>query len=198
LTSIKIAIILVTTLALIGAALFLTRDHGAFLPSMDTMERSLETDRHERLLTRIAESDAVISDFTTDGCSGGLSKGWEQFTVKFPEFAAQHGDLPPWQECCITHDMQYHAGSLGALSANKSFDQRKAADVALKACVIDTGMKRLAAAEEIYGLTKAEVEDIYEIISELMYRAVRVGGMPCTTQAWRWGYGWPPCREVTD
>ncbi len=59
-------------------------------------------------------------------------------------------------------------------------------------------MQRSSAIEEIYGLSETEVRNVYEVISELMYRAVRVGGIPCTTQPWRWGYGWPPCREVTD
>lgn len=197
-TSIRTATILVITLALIGGALFLTRNHDVPLLSMDTVERELETDSHERLLTHISESDAVLSDFETDGCSGGLSKGWEQFAITFPEFAEQHGDLPPWQECCVTHDMQYHVGGMGTLSANESFDQRKAADLALKACVMETGMKRSAVIQDIYGLTEVEVEDTYKVISELMYRAVRVGGMPCTTQAWRWGYGWPLCEEAVN
>jgi hypothetical protein len=198
LIGIKTATILAITLALIGAALFLTRDYAEPLTSIEAVERSLETDSHERLLDRIAVSDTVMSDFKTDGCSGGLSKGWEQFAIKYPEFAAQHGALPPWQECCVAHDMQYHTGGMGSLSANESFDRRKEADLALKACVVDTVSRRSAELQDIYGLNEVEVRDLYEVVSELMYRGVRIGGIPCTNQPWRWGYGWPGCREVVN
>ena len=35
--------------------------------------------------------------------------------------------------------------------------------------------------------------DLYAAIAELMYRAVRIGGIPCSGLPWRWGYGWPEC-----
>ena len=194
-TRFKIAILLFIILSVTGGVSFSTQDYGAPNATMDAVERSLETSRHERLLARIAENDTAISDFTTDGCSGGLSIGWEEFAARFPEFAARHGELPPWQECCVIHDRQYHAGSAGTLSASESFERRKQADLELKTCVVDIGVQRSAALQDIYGLTEAQVRDFYEAISELMYRAVRVGGIPCTDQPWRWGYGWPRCRH---
>lgn len=194
-TRFRIAIIFLIILSVTGTVLFITQDYGDPDPTMDAVERSLETGRHERLLARIAESDAVMSGFTTDGCSGGLSIGWEQFAARFPEFAVRHGALPPWQACCVIHDRQYHAGSAGTSSASESFERRKQADLDLKACVVDTGVRRSAALQELYGLTETQVRDFYEAISELMYRAVRVGGIPCTDQPWRWGYGWPRCRQ---
>ena len=30
-------------------------------------------------------------------------------------------------------------------------------------------------------------------IADLMYRAVRIGGVPCTGLPWPWDYGWPEC-----
>jgi len=39
-----------------------------------------------------------------------------------------------------------------------------------------------------------QVMSLYESIAESMYTAVRLGGMPCTGLAWRWGYGWPACN----
>lgn len=194
-TSFKIVIIFLIILSVTGTVLFITQDYGDPHPTMDAVERGLETGRHERLLASIAESDAVMSDFTTDGCSGGLSIGWEQFAARFPEFAARHGALPPWQECCVIHDRHYHAGSAGTLSASESFERRKQADLDLKACVVDTGVQRSTVLQDIYGLTEIQVRDFYEAISELMYRAVRVGGIPCTDQPWRWGYGWPRCHK---
>ena len=96
------------------------------------------------------------------------------------------------------HDRQYHAGSTGTLSASESFEKRKQADLDLKYCVIETGLQRSAVLQEMYDLTESQVRDIYSAISELMYRAVRVGGVPCTDQPWRWGYGWPECRPKAE
>ena len=174
-------------------------DHGQTAsPTVDAMERSLETSRHEQLLARITKNDTVMNKFTTDGCSGGLSAGWEQMAARFPEFAVQYGTLPPWQECCVIHDQKYHVGGAGGLSATESFEQRKAADLALKACVVKTGMQRSDILRDIHGLSENEVSNLYEIVSELMYRAVRVGGIPCTDLPWRWGYGWPLCSQSSD
>ncbi len=194
-TRFKIVILLLLILIVTGGVLFFTQDYGAPDPTMDAVERSLETSRHERLLARIAENDAVISGFTTDGCSGGLSNAWEQFSARFPELEVRHGELPPWQECCVTHDRHYHTGGAGTLSASESFERRKQADLDLKTCVVDTGVRRSAAFQDIYGLTEAQVRGLYEVVSETMYRAVRLGGIPCTSQPWRWGYGWPQCRQ---
>ena len=163
-------------------------------PTMDAMERKLEMYRHESLLRRIAENETSLSHFTTDGCSGGLSTGWEKLSDRFPRFAERHGKQAPWQTCCVAHDREYHTGSAGAVTAGKSFDRRKAADYGLKACIVEVGLQRSAVLQEEYGLSEAEVRVLYEAISQLMYRAVRLGGIPCTNKPWRWGYGWPQCR----
>ena len=192
-----------TTRFSIGILFFLTlgatsgvlaQDPAAPSPTMDAIERQLEMRRHQRLLTRIVENDAAMNAFTTDGCSGGLSSGWEQFSARFPELAVQHGELPPWQECCVTHDRYYHAGGAGSLSASESFERRKEADLELKACVVETGVQRSADLQDLYEMTEAQVTGLYEAVSELMYRFVRLGGIPCTDLSWRWGYGWPRCR----
>jgi hypothetical protein len=163
-------------------------------PAVDALERQLELGRHERLMARIAEGDTTMNDFVTDGCSGGLSTGWDQIAARFPEFAARHGQEPPWQACCVVHDRHYHAGGADGTSAEESFEQRKGADLALKTCVVEAGVERSDELREIYGLTEGQVSGLYAAIAELMYRAVRLGGIPCTNRPWRWGYGWPPCR----
>ena len=168
------------------------QDAPAVDPTMDAIERQLEVGRHEPLLARIAESS--LTEFSTDGCSGGLSAGWEQIASRFPEFAANHGEEPPWQACCISHDRAYHRGGADSVSAEQSFEQRRAADLELEACVVDTGVGRSGELAEIYGLTQEQIRGLYLAISELMYRAVRLGGIPCTNLPWRWGYGWPLCR----
>jgi hypothetical protein len=162
-------------------------------PTVDAIERQLELGRHTRLLARIADGDARLTAFTTDGCSGGLSASWAGFAAEFPAFAERHGDEPPWQSCCVEHDRRYHAGGARSRSAADSFEQRKAADLALVACVVATGAERSADLRALYPLSEAQVAGLYQSIAELVYRAVRLGGLPCTTEPWRWGYGWPPC-----
>ncbi len=163
-------------------------------PAVDAIEQTLETGRHQKLLERIAESDTTMTDFVTDGCSGGLSAGWEYLSGLFPEMAEKHGELPPWQDCCIEHDIKYHAGGAESVSALMSFEQRKQADLGLLSCVADTGAGRSVELQKEYGLSESQVRTIYQSIAELMYRAVRLGGIPCTNQPWRWGYGWPRCQ----
>lgn len=166
-------------------------------PTMDALERQLEASRHQHLLIDISQKKTPLNAFTTDGCSGGLSAGWELVTKQFPDVGVRHGKLPPWQECCVVHDRAYHAGGAGASSPIESFEMRKQADLKLKACVVDAGIKRSAPLKEFYGLSDNQVDTLYQAISELMYRAVRIGGMPCTQEPWRWGYGWPPCTKVS-
>ena len=162
-------------------------------PTIDSIERKLETERHERHLNRISEEDTAMNAFTTDGCSGGLSLAWERLSDQFPEFAVRHENRPPWEECCVVHDRQYHAGAATAQTAAESFDQRKDADLQLKACVVKTGYERSSELRKAYGLSDSQIEVLYQAIAELMYRSVRLGGIPCTDQPWRWGYGWPEC-----
>jgi len=186
--------VLATIIVLMAADVSVGQSDDEPDPTIDSIERTLETERHERLLSRISEDDATMNAFTTDGCSGGLSLSWEQLSEQFPEFAADHGTRPPWEECCVVHDGQYHAGGATALSAAESFDQRKNSDLQLEACVIETGIERSSELRSIYGLSEQQIEALYQAIAELMYRAIRLGGIPCTSQPWRWGYGWPECR----
>jgi len=160
---------------------------------MDAVERELELSRHRDLLERIAESADQLSEFSTDGCSGGLTAAWTQFSESYPEFAEIHGGQPPWQGCCVTHDQAYHLGAADAESVDESFLLRRDADLALRACVIETGMERSGILQRLYDLTDEQVWTLYESIGDLMYRAVRLGGVPCSPAPWRWGYGWPEC-----
>ena len=61
-------------------------------------------------------------------------------------------------------------------------------------CVVDVGLSRTPELSVQYGLTIEEVGQIYRVIGDLMYRAVRIGGVPCSGLPWRWGYGWPECK----
>jgi hypothetical protein len=162
--------------------------------TVDAIERQLEVTRHEKLLARIAKHDTTMTGFWTDGCSGGLSAGWEYLSEQFPDLKARHGEHPPWESCCEIHDVAYHEGGLSSESAVDSFDQRKAADLDLLSCVTKTAAQRSDELNDLYNLSASQVALVYKSIAELMYRAVRLGGIPCTNQPWRWGYGWPSCE----
>jgi hypothetical protein len=110
-----------------------------------------------------------------------------------PAFRAIHDDHPPWESCCIAHDRAYHTGGLEEPSAQASFDARLRADQVLRACVIETAPNRAPALAAHYGLRHEQVEQLYVLIADLMYRSVRLGGGPCTGLPWRWGYGLPDC-----
>ena len=162
--------------------------------NIDDIEYQLEIDKHQQLLSSIANSDIAINEFTTDGCSGGLTIGWQKLGQQFPVLALQHGDIPPWQTCCIIHDQKYHGGSVLFSSVDDSFNARKQADLELKQCVLNTGLERMSYLRKTYDLTENKVSAGYQLISELMYLAVRLGGVPCSNHPWRWGYGWPLCQ----
>ena len=66
-----------------------------------------------------------------------------------------------WAACCIEHDIAYWCGGTSA--------DREKADRALAECV---------------GETQSDV------LGELMYLGVRVGGMPWQPFPFRWAYGW--------
>jgi len=158
--------------------------------SVDLLERQLEMRHHEDLLRRIARTGSTLAPFTTDGCSGGLSVGWSYLTEQVAALKQSFGVRPPWEHCCVDHDRLYHAAVPADTAAADSFQARKQADLALLACVESTA----PATSGIDDALSAEaLQTLYNSVAELMYRAVRVGGMPCSGLPWRWGYGWPEC-----
>lgn len=165
------------------------------MTSIDALERQLEMGRHQQLVAGNSRPESQLAVFTTDGCSGGLSVGWEYLAARIRSFQTTLGAQPPWESCCITHDHAYHSGGMRGATANESFEARKQADLALKACVMENGEQRALELSATYHLSVREVELLYTAISNLMYRAVRIGGIPCTTLPWRWGYGWPKCED---
>ena len=161
---------------------------------IDQLERRMEVRHHEDLLARMAAPGSTLAAFTTDGCSGGLSVGWEYLADRIETIQKQHGIRPPWEPCCIEHDRHYHAGPGNGSTAEESFEARKQADLALQACVIETGHTRATELSVEYDVSPGTVDTLYAVIAELMYRAVRLGGVPCSGLPWRWGYGWPECE----
>lgn len=162
--------------------------------SIDVLERQLEIDRHERLVSLKSDQASTLADFATDGCSGGLTIGWEYLAGKIASFQEQHGTQPAWEDCCIAHDRRYHTGGPGKVTASESFRLRREADLELQACVVETGAQRAPVLSKEYGLSVDQIAVLYDAVAELMYRAVRIGGVPCSGLPWRWGYGWPMCH----
>lgn len=171
-----------------SAGLGIAQDDGLILPAM---ERELEEWRHVQLarIQRAGEQQEFISD----GCSGGLSDGWRLIAQRMPAFAEKFGDKPPYEACCIEHDRAYWQGD-----TVEGFDKRLAADLALRDCVNQYGKMHSHEYAERLGLSEATIEANFTLSAGLMFRAVRVGGVPCTGLPWRWGYGWPPCADVRD
>jgi len=161
--------------------------------AVDRLERQLELQHHRDLLERMAVPDSTLAPFTTDGCSGGLSIGWEYLAANVEGVRNYHGTRPPWEACCVTHDRFYHVGAAIDATAEESFTARKQADLTLLACVVETGDTRVAELTIEYDISPETVHSLYVAIAELMYRAVRIGGIPCSGLPWRWGYGWPGC-----
>ena len=58
-----------------------------------------------------------LTEFETDGCSGGLSWAWKKL----------FDEKTPWEGCCETHDVSYHKGG--------GKEERLVAYQALRQCV---------------------------------------------------------------
>ena len=152
------------------------------------MSRELEEWNIKRLSAVQSDPKSNLREFETDGCSGGLSDAWLGFGKILPQFQQHFGNRPPWELCCVNHDRAYWQGV-----TENGFSKRLQADQELKQCVYDYGTensKRLAAK---FNLSEDKIVSQFKLTSILMYRAVRLGGKPCSYLPWRWGYGWPHC-----
>lgn len=163
---------------------------GSQQDGLEQRERKLELPRYQLLARVQADQHNHLASFTTDGCSGGLSEGWRFLARAIPAFKQIFGNRPPYESCCVVHDRAYWRGE-----TEQGFDKRQQADAALQQCVIDFGKTHKTQFAHQFHLSPAIIEHNFHIIAGLMYRAVRVGGMPCTGLPWRWGYGWPQCAE---
>jgi hypothetical protein len=156
------------------------------------LQQTFELPAHRGLMDKIESVGGALAPFTTDGCSGGLSSTWSVVADIFPGFAEAHEGLPPWEDCCVAHDRQYHhAGA--ASTPESSFGARLEADETLRACVVSGGAARLSDLATRYEVTEDQVRLAYNAIGDAMFNAVRFGGAPCSGLSWRWGYGYPNC-----
>lgn len=157
--------------------------------------KTAEMPGHRALMQGVQDPETPLAPFTTDGCSGGMSAGWALVAEQFPDLAQDGETTLPWTQCCVTHDQSYHNAG-GAQDAEASFAARLAADTALRDCVIATGQAEQAATMDRLDLTAEQVDRGYRLLALSMYRAVRLGGGPCSGLPWRWGYGYPQCWNL--
>lgn len=155
-------------------------------------QRNIELKAHHEFIQSLRKNSSRLGAFSTDGCSGGLSRAWWALSDRFPAFAKTHEKAPPWETCCLNHDRSYHSAG-GATEAHESFALRLSADQALRTCILGTGRRRSADLSATFGLSEDQIRSAYEAIASAMFDAVRIGGLPCTGLPWRWGYGYPPC-----
>jgi len=99
-------------------------------------------------LCRHCAAATELNGFWSDGCT------------LFPNGTLQDRTL--WCDCCFNHDIAYWRGG--------SEQERKAADQALRACVLARTRNRA--------------------LAETMFSGVRLGGSPAFPTWYRWGYGW--------
>jgi len=144
-------------------------------------------------LAQTRDNTEAITPFTTDGCSGGLSAGWQLLANSSQTFKNRYGEHPPWEACCVAHDRTYWRGE-----TERGYHLRQQADAKLRACVIEEGKKQAPELAPVFETTPAEIEKKFNQAAELMYISVRLGGGPCSGLPWRWGYGWPQCGFSAD
>ncbi len=148
--------------------------------------REFEELRLKQLQT-VRNSSNLIA-FSTDGCSGFQSQNWSALAKALPGFEKQFGDKPPWENCCVSHDKAYWQGDVV-----DGYTKRKKADQVLRQCIADTGTRLTPQLSTKYKVSKEKLSQSFSVTAELMYRAVRLGGLPCSMLPWRWGYGWDNC-----
>ena len=150
----------------------------------------------QALMERLARQQrpgVKIEPFRSDGCSGGMSAAWPQLGNLYAPLALQIGNKPPWEHCCVEHDRHYWRGP-----GRNGYQLRLQADRELRQCVLRTGQRQQLRWAQQLDITPAEVIDIFTLSADMMFRAVRIGGGPCTGLPWRWGHGWPECNPVRE
>jgi len=137
-----------------------------------------------------AKEHYPIDAFISDGCSGSASRGWsvavEELSKISSEFGGLYADTKtiPFEYACITHDKSYHTGEGG-------YAGRLLADHTLRSDIISYGIANTKKIKERTGLrTDEEAMFLYEVVAETVYRAVRLGGTPCTGTPYAWGFGY--------
>ncbi len=156
--------------------------------AQDGFEKLREFEELRLRQLKTVQSNSKIKAFITDGCSGFQSKNWAIFADTLPGFEKWFGSKPPWESCCIAHDEIYWRGEVA-----NGYVKRQEADEILKQCIIDTGTKMAPQLSLKFSLSEDRVNKAFSATANMMHKAVRLGGLPCSLLPWRWGYGWENC-----
>jgi len=131
-----------------------------------------------------------LQPFVSDGCSANISQSWrvgvQQLSNYSESFADAYADTVtiPFERACIEHDRAYHLG-------NGGYSGRLEADNRLRSAIISYGITNTESIQSRTNLsTQEEAIYLYEVLAEAVYRGVRLGGAPCTGQAYAWGFGY--------
>jgi len=166
---------------------------GLYALSVEKVRNPLEL-RGMQALT-VTQQTATIKPFSTDGCSGGLSAGWQLMAKTIPAFKRKFADKPLYESCCVTHDKAYWQGSTG-VNAEQGYDLRLKADAVLQQCVLEVGQLHRDSLAQEFDVSADKIDATFKLTAKLMFKAVRFGGAPCNFMPWRWGYGWPQCSVL--
>ncbi len=151
------------------------------------LDPAIESQRMDRLDE--IKNTTSLSVFETDGCSGNISKIWdntiESISKISPVFKEKYsGTKVPFENACIKHDRLYHKGIGGYVGRLK-------VDNILRTDIISYGIENSHSIMISSGIkTEEEVIFIYELIADAIYTGVRTGGSPCTDRSYAWGFGY--------
>lgn len=182
--------LLVSKQMLIRGAILLALLGLGYVVFFGTLTFSPATEAEQMNLLTDTKAQYPLDEFVTDGCSGNVSAGWKGVTAELSKvserFADTYQDVAtvPFEAACITHDRAYHTGEGGYVG-------RLRADNQLRTQIIEYGIEHAQDIKDRAKLgTEAEAVFLYETIAGAVYRAVRIGGAPCTGELYAWGYGY--------
>ena len=157
---------------------------------LQTLTFSTTTEQEQMEQLEAMKAVTSLSVFASDGCSGGISTSWNTAMANYDStiglVSSNYADVTilPFESACITHDKAYHQG-VGGYTARLQADRQFRADI------IEYGITNAADIQERANLASPEhAVRLYEFIADTVYRGVRLGGAPCTGEAYAWGYGY--------
>jgi hypothetical protein len=148
------------------------------------------TERNKMNQLENIKQNYQIAKFESDGCSGNVSKSWDLVVHQIMNISTTTAEKYkyfkniPFENLCVKHDETYHKG-------NGGYSARLRADNQLREGIIEFGINNVEEIKKVTSLkTDEEIIFLYEIIAETIYRAVRLGGSPCTGMSYAWGFGY--------
>ncbi len=161
-----------------------------YVTFFNTLSTGPLTEQKNMDLLEDTKKEYEISDFSTDGCSGNISKYWKfgiEIAIKtLPDQFEAYKDVKdiPFESACKVHDRAYYQGVGG-------YEGRLKADNALRYNILQYAFENIDEIKQRTGLeSDASVLFMYEVVADTIYRGVRLGGMPCTGMPYAWGYGY--------